>query len=299
MDSNDSSFNTTNERATVSGGLGNLGYFVNYGNKKSDGYLLSNYNYGNDYSGRLDYALPANGRISTSFKHSEIELGYPVVNDPNSKYYNPDYPIVLEDADVIRSFRLLSYPGGKSYKHKQASHLDFDYEQPIGKKILQTFKFWRDTGGEDSYSYQMNLTTKKLSQSFSGGPQRRERTFGGLLEYQLNLWARNQMTIGYSQRRMDVEQGPNGLPTPDIWRVQAAYVDDQLSLTPKLTLNLGSRFLWVREYSLYYIAPGETVSSRHLIHSAFWLPKFTLGYRFTPVTEGYVSINRDYHLPNC
>jgi len=288
-----SSFNTWTTRGTISGGVSRLGYFVNFGNRSSDGFLRNNYYDGMDYSGRLDYALPKKGSVSASYKRSDLELGYPVVNSSASKYtssFDPDYPFVPDDADTIRMGRLISYPGGKSYKVKKATHLDLTYSQPIRNSEL-SFKFFKDYGSEDSYSYQ--LASGKLSQAFSGQGDRSESTFGVMADYQMNFWARHSLTLGYSQRRMEVAN------TPDIYRIQGGYIEDQYALTNKLTLNMGLRYMHVREYSYAYKAPGESTSTRHRIYTKLFLPKFTATYHFNPTTEVFVSVNRDYHFPGC
>jgi outer membrane receptor protein involved in Fe transport len=291
-DASYSSFNTWNTRGTITGGVGQLGYFINFGSRESDGFLRNNYWNGMDYNGRLDYSFPWKGSLTASFKRSDLEHGYPVVNDPNSKYsdYDPDYPIVPEDADTIRLGRLISYPGGKSYKVKKQTHADLNYEQPLGHSNLSV-KYWQDRGSEDFYSWQ--LSNKKLVQYFYGQGNAQEKTFGVMADYQMNFWAKHSLAIGYSQRRMEVHN------TPDIYRIQGGYVEDQFAVTNKLTLNMGLRYMHVREFSYAYKAPGESVSRRHLIYTKEFLPKFTATYRFNADTEVFASFNRDYHFPGC
>ncbi len=290
LESTYSSFDTYVERATCGGGIGNLGYFLNAGYKTSDGYLRNNSWEGEDYSGRIDYSLPTNGTLALSYKMSRLELEYPVVNDPALASYDSSYPTVRQDADTIRRFRLISYPGGKSYKKKKADHLDFSFDQPLGDTKL-SLRLFQDTGEEDSYSYQRSGT--RLVQTFSGNKDRQEKTVGGMLDYEMNLWDNNSLTVGYSQRRMEVAS------KPDIWRIQAGYFEDLLAITPKLSLNLGLRYLNVRNYTYEYKDYGGSVSYRHLLHEDLWLPKATLSYRFNPETEAYVSANKDYHMPGC
>jgi outer membrane cobalamin receptor len=292
-DSSYSSFNTVTTRGTISGGVGDLGYFINFGTRNSDGFLRNNYYDGMDYSGRLNYALPNKGRLSASFKRSDLEHGYPVVNNPNSKYtksYDSNYPLVKDDADTLRMGRLVSYPGGRSFKVRKAAHLDIGYDQPIGNTNL-SLKLFGDRGSEDSYSYQLSGT--KLSQTFSGQNDRKESVWGALLDYQINLWARNTLSVGLSHRRMGV------VNNDDSFRISGAYIEDQYSVTRKLTLNLGIRFMAVREYSYAYKGPGDTASYRHRVFTKLVLPKFTATYHFDSATEAFFSVNQDYHLPGC
>jgi outer membrane receptor protein involved in Fe transport len=307
VDASYSSFNTLNTRGTMSGGAGHLGYLINFGNRKSDGFLRNNYWDGMDYSGRLDYSLPWKGLVSASFKRSELDQGYPVVNDPSVSLtgyvytYDPDAPLVQKDADSLRMGRLLSYPGGKSYKIKKKAQFDLSYDQPLGNSNL-SLKYFQDRGSEDSYSYQLSSPISKTApiQTYQGSKlgaafagDRKEKTFGVMLDYQMNFWARHSLSIGYSQRRMEVHN------TPDIYRIQGGYIEDQYALTNKLTLNMGLRYMHVREFSYAYKDPGTTLSYRHKIYTKEWLPKFTATYQFNPETEVFASVNRDYHLPGC
>jgi outer membrane receptor protein involved in Fe transport len=295
VDTSYSSYNTLTTRGTISGGAGDLGYFINFGSRSSDGFLRNNYYDGMDYSGRLDYSLPAKGSLSASFKRSDLEHGYPIVNSANSKYtkdYDPEYPVVADDADTLRGGRLISYPGGKSFKIKKAGKFDFGYNQPIGNTVV-SFKYWYDKGSEDSYSYQLSGT--KLAQTFSGQDARKERTFGVMFDYQLNLWKRHAITVGYSQRRMQY------FTTPDAYRISGAYIDDQYAVTGKLILNMGLRNMFVREYSEAYYDPGTptTATYRHKIFTRLMLPKFTATYQLNPQTEVFATVSRDYHMPGC
>jgi outer membrane receptor protein involved in Fe transport len=279
----------------IRGGAGSLGYLINFGNSKSDGFLRNNYYDGMNYSGRLDYALPGKGSLSASFKRSEIEHGYPVVNDPKSKYsdYDPDYPLVLEEADTIRLGRNISYPGAlPSFKVRKAAHFDLNYDQPLGHSNL-SIKLYQSRGSEDTHSFELNAKKKKLEDVFAGQGSRQEKTRGVMFDYQMNLWAKHSITIGYSHRRMEVAA------TPDIYRIHAGYIEDQYALTNKLTLNMGLRYVKLREYSYAYKGPGDTFSYRHVNHTNEWLPKFTATYRFNKNTEAFTSVSRDYHVPGC
>jgi outer membrane cobalamin receptor len=288
-----SSFNAVTARGAISGGIGNLGYLINFGNRSSDGFLRNNYYDGMDYSGRLSYALPKKGSLSVSFRRSDLEHGYPVVNNPNSKYttnYDSNYPLVNDDADTLRLSRLISYPGGKSFKVRKATHFDIGYDQPIGNTNL-SLKLFGDRGSEDSYSYQLSGTT--LAQAFSGQLARQEKVWGTQLDYQMPLWSRNVLSVGLSHRRMGVANNA------DSFRISGTYIEDQYSVTPKLTLSMGLRFIAVREFSYAFKGPQDTVSYRHKIFTRLVLPKYTATYHFDSATEAFFSVNQDFHMPGC
>jgi hypothetical protein len=320
-DTSYSSFNTLTTRGTINGGVGDLGYLINFGSRSSDGFLRNNYWNGLDYSGRLDYSLPGQGSLSSSFKRSDLEYGYPTVNTPTSKFnqymgqpYDPNYPIVNDDGDTLRIGRLISYPGGNSYKKRKETHFDTGYTQPLGNTKL-SLKYFADWGSEDSYSYQLisplgttiDSKTKKpviqldsktklpFTQTFSGQAPRQEKVWGAMLDYQLNIFAKHAISVGLSHRRMGV------MDNVDSFRISGAYIEDQYAVTRKLILNLGVRLMAVREYGYAYADPNVSSSAtyRHKVFTRLVLPKFTASYRFNPVTEVFFSVNKDYHLPGC
>ncbi|MDY6856170.1 MAG: TonB-dependent receptor plug domain-containing protein [Thermodesulfobacteriota bacterium] len=284
-------FETYLERIAVDGGTGDLTYFGNFGYKESEGYLRNNDWRGRDYSARLSYSFPFQGNVTLSYKASELDLGYPVVNDPNRADYDSDYPKVYEDADSLRKYRNLSYPGGNSEKNKETNHLDLIFEQPIGDGTF-TFQLFQTRGEEDSWSYEMN-SDGDLVQKYSGGEDREEQQQGGRLQYHFDLWKDNSLTIGYDHRRMEVAS------TKDIYRIQAGYFEDIWAITHNLSLSLGLRYIHVREYSYPFADASSTEKYRHLIYTKELLPKSTLHYRVSPETEFYISANRDYRVPGC
>lgn len=290
LQSDYSSYDTLAERITIDGGVGDLEYFFNYGYRESDGYLRNNDSRGNDYSGRLTYLFPFQGNLTLSYKGSDLDMGYPVVNDPIRPDYDHNYPTVREYTDTLRKYRTISYPGGKSCREKHTDHYDIIFEQPIKDTSLKLHLF-QTRGADDSWSYE--LSGNKLVQKFHGGDERDETTKGAILQYRLNLWENNSLTLGYDQRRMEIKK------SGDNYRIQAGYFDNIWAITPKLGLNLGLRYSHLRELSWPYADPGTTEKYRHKKKYGVWLPKSTLSYKFRPQTEAYLSINRDYHVPGC
>ena len=288
-----SKFQTFTTRIALDGGIKDFGYFFNYGYKRSDGYLLNNNYNGYDYSARVSYLFPFKGYLNLGVKYSRINVGYAVVNDPDSTYtdiYYPGYPIVPEDADTIRRYRVISFPGGDNYKDKKAQHLDLSFEQPFDKSILK-FQLFQTSGGENSYYY--TVSGGELKQLFSGGDDRKERQIGGRLQWELDYWKNHSILTGYDQRRMEAKS------TPDVWRMQALYAEDTWAVTGNFTAFLGMRYTYVREKTYSYADLGSTEKYRHLIYTRLFLPKSTFTYRFTEDTQVYVSVNRDYHVPGC
>jgi outer membrane receptor protein involved in Fe transport len=254
----------------------------------------------------LVYDFSFNGNLTLSAKGSDLNLGYAVVNDPDSALgdYDPDYPVVPEDSDTIRRYRSVSFPGGDNYKEKQALHLDMIYEQVLDAGTFRIQGF-RTTGDEDSYYYTAVKNSAYdpdvdppeaeyvLAQKFSGDEDREELHYGGRFQYKFEAWEDHAPLIGYDQRRMETGS------MDDVWRMHAGYLEDTWSLSEKISLFLGLRYAHVREMTYSYADPGTSTKYRHKLHTKLWLPKSTLTCRVTPDTEVFVSVNKDYHVPGC
>ena len=246
-----SRYNTFTARSTIDGGVGDLTYFLNAGYKESDGYLRNNDYDGYDYSARLTYTFPFDGRLTVAAKGSYLDLGYAVVNDPDAQLtddYDSDYPIVPEDADTIRRYRSISYPGGDNYKEKKAIHKDIGFEQPLPRSMVK-LQLYETRGEKDSYYYSPAKDKEGvlyLKQGFSGDDARKEKQVGGRLQYRMDFWDNNSLIVGYDQRRMDVKS------TPDVWRMEAGYFEDTWQITPKISTLLGLRYANIREKTYAY-----------------------------------------------
>ncbi len=300
------SYESFNGRMSVDGGVGNFNYFLNFGHKESDGYLRNNYYEGNDYSARFSYDFPFDGRLTLSAKGSDIDMGFAEVNDPDSLIadYDSSYPIVPEDSDTVRRYRYTSFPGGDNYKVKESLHLDLIYDQTFSTGTLR-FQFFRTNGDEDAYYYRASKNSDydpdvdppemeyTLSQYFSGGDAREELHYGGRLQYKVEGLLKHAPVIGYDQRRMETGS------MDDVWRMHAGYVEDTWKLTDRLSLFLGLRYGYVREFTYAYKDPGTTTAYRHKLHTELWLPKSTLTYQISRNTEVFISANKDYHVPGC
>ena len=314
-----SRFNSFVGRVAVDGGVGDLGYFLNYGYKESDGYLLNNNYQGYDYSTRVNYTFPFEGLLTLGLKGSQLDHGFAVVNDPDctlkvypndpagtllvKDLYDPDYPIVRQDSDTVRRYRYTSFPGGDNNKDKSARHMDLAFEQPV-KDVRLKFQLYKSTGQEDAIYYRavrgdgngdgvVEPGELKLASYFSGGEGRKEAQKGGRFQMIIDQWEDHNLVLGYDQRRMEVEN------KPDVWRMNAVYTEDTWNFAQKWTSFLGIRYAHIREWTYEYKESASASSERHLLKTVEWLPKSTLTYRYTPDTELFVSVNRDYHVPGC
>ena len=285
------------ERIIVDGGVGELGYYLNFGHKSADGYLRNNNWRGNDYSARLTYLFPFKGFLTLSYKGNDFEREIPVVNQPGRPDYDPGYPTVPEDADTLRYLSAVSYPGGNSYKEKSTEHLDFSFEQPIKETTLKLHLY--STESEENVWYFTNSwflplnNNGNLVQVHWGGEDQIEKHVGGGIEWALNPLENSSLDIGYNYKKTGTEE------MPKIFEIHAGYFEGLWMLSPKWTLKTGLRASYCRQHTYPWVTKDPAISHRHLYHDLFWLPKFALTYNLRPETSVYVSVNREYHIPGC
>jgi outer membrane receptor protein involved in Fe transport len=301
-------FESYESRLVVDGGAGPLTYFLAGGIKGSEGYYRNNEYDDYDFSMRTNCLIPGGGSVTLAWKRSEYEAEYPVVNSPvwpegvefpNSPDYDSDYPKVPADAEVIRKFRGMAYPGGDSYEERQIDYYDLIWEQPVYKGTVKAH-LYRTDSEEDYFEYQItggipyvagpvppDLTGSPLGlrQTKEGGRALEETTYGSILQYQVPLWEKNSLTVGWDYRKMETET------SPDLVRIHAGYFEDIWEITNKLTLTAGLRYVHLREL--------DQRVPRQLTNSDLWLPKTTVEYSITPNTSVYLSANRDYRIPGC
>lgn len=278
------------DRIIIDGGVGELGYFLNYGHKSAEGYLKNNQWRSNDYSVRVTYLFPFRGFLTLAYKRAALDREIPVVNQPGRSDYDPDYPTVKEDADTLK-FVSVSYPGGDSYKEKSADHFDLSLEQPLRDTTLKLYLY--STEGEEDSWYVTLDDDGNPAQNYRGGDGYIEKHVGGGVEWALNPLENNSLDIGYNYKKTGAEEMPR------IFEIHAGYFEDLWVLNPKWTLKTGLRISHCRQHTYPFSFDPDVPKYRHLYHDLFWLPKFALTYNIRHETSMYMSINRDYHVPGC
>lgn len=282
--------------ATISGGAGDLGYFLSYGKKHSDGFLRMNEWNSESYSARFTYEFQSRGLITFSYKGSDFTRENPVVNEPTRADYDPRYPTVIAGADTLKmvAVSVPPDPGQRNYKDKSADHYDLAFEQPIKESLLK-LHIYRTQGEENNWYVAENSSGVK-TQQFRGGDGYIEKHIGGGAEWNTSLFENNSLDVGYSYKRTGAEE------MPKIFEIHAGYFEDLWAFDPKWTLKTGLRVSRIDQRTYPYVLstdPPGTPKYRHYSRDLFWLPKFTLTYKLRPETSVYVSINRDYHVPGC
>ena len=279
---------SSSTRITADGGKGPLTYFLNFGYQSDEGYLKNNRSRGRDYSWTVTYQFPFEGVLRLSQKVSELDRQNFVVNWPGVVGYDPDYPLVPEDADTFRNRGIsYDYPGSRIYKERRTTHHDVSFDQPIMGTNLHLYFY--NTLNEDDDFY----VTAKGVQQFWGGRLQDEKHVGGGAKWTLEPFKDNSLTLGYNYKETEARE------MPDIFQVHAGYVEDFWRINEKWETKAGLRVSKVRQAPYPYQLPGEEGRSRHPFDEWLVLPKFALTYNIRPETSVYASVAKDYDLPGC
>lgn len=312
-------FRSLTANMATRGGIGSLGYSFSGGLDLSEGYLRNEYGEGYDLSGNLDYPLSfVKGHVSLSLKHHSTEMGYPVINDPGRDDYDPDYPIVFEEGDLIRKWNDNVYPGGTSYRNKTMNFIDLVYKQPVSRALI-TLNLFGNMGHDTTYEYLYSLVA--VVDSLTGDTTivpvlgqsaavSNEYTYGVSCRVKVSNIDLHTFTFGADYRNLGtfpIEEGTimgihieESEAIPDWYRLVGIFGEDQFKATSAINLTFGLRWSYLDEWTMpTYENPTTGDSGRvHFYYNAL-LPKFSASYSFPDSTIIYSSVNRDWHVPNC
>lgn len=105
--------------AVVSGSAGaSVDYHVSGGQQETDGYLRNNFQNTASFNSRVNLSLPRGGGLALGLRHSQVEYGMPVVNDPHdpdpavAALYAPDFPVFTRGSDQFRHLNWPQLPAG-------------------------------------------------------------------------------------------------------------------------------------------------------------------------------------------
>lgn len=297
-------FDTYGGNIGISGGIGELGYFFSGEKSSSDGFLRNESFDGYNLNSKIVMGIPLlRGKFSFGYKKKLSITGFPIINDPSRADYNDNYPALLEDVDNFRYSVAMSYPGGKSYFHKTMEYLTASYDQSIGRGSL-LINFFGNRGRDTTASYVYK--SGKLTQTWA---TENEYTLSGGLRYSLNWKENHHFTAGYDYRNLGIfpneENKELGIAykvdRPNWYSTTGVYMENVWNFANGMNVTTGLRWGYLDEWTPEsYRDPltGDTLGRVHIYYKA-WLPKFTFGYNFSDKTTAFVSVNRDWHYPNC
>ncbi len=297
-------YNTWNANAWVSGSVNRyVDFNFSGGEQETDGYLRNNSQDTRSFNGHVDIHLPSQANLSLGLKHTKVEYGMPVVNDPNDSnaaiaaLYDPDYPIFTRGSDQLRHLNWPQLPGRNTPKwEKKTNYLDAIFTMPAGPGTVKIHGFMTDGHRRTS------LYAK--SGSFRENVLSKDRTQGVIAEYSdMDLFDTHSLTMGIEYQELG---NPSDIKV--IYRVKSAYIQDVITLGKKWTIIPGVRYYHLDKATFYswmemgYDAqppgwPFAYENSGKTETDAGFFPSLKVDYKITQDTTLYAAASKSYRLP--
>ena len=281
-------YGTYNGSVSINGGLYNLiGYHFSAGKGETDGYLRNNYQETYNLNGHLTFFLPHEATFNLGVKYSDVDYGFPVINDPGRPDYDPDYPDFIPGADQLRHLPPTGQlPQNNPHWEKHTTYLDGILHLPLGPGNIKLHGFW--TEGRRWISMWRGKSFRK---DFFVD----DRTKGIICEYQdikFDFLSRHNLTLGFEYQEL-------GWPdkNPRIYLVKSAYLQDIIHLGDVWTLTPGVRYYKI-DMDTYYsqFGAGWPTGGKKQDESGIY-PSLKLDFQATPNTALYAAVSRSYRLP--
>jgi iron complex outermembrane receptor protein len=297
-------YNTYNLAASIDGSANKyMNFHFSGANQESDGYLRNNFQKTKSLNGHLDIHLPNQAALELSVKHSDVEYGMPVINDPNdtnpevAARYDSDYPVFTRNKDQLRHLNWPQLPGADTPEwEKHTTYLDAIFRVPAGPGTIKVHGFMTD-GRRWTSLY-------NKSGAFSRDEFMDDRTQGMILEYgDVSLLDNHVFTFGLEYQELGQPSG-----TRTIYRVKSGYAQDVITLGDRWSLTPGIRYYQVDKATYYswmemgYSAmppgwPFSVANSGKTETDSGFFPSLKLDYKATPDTTLYAAASRSYRLP--
>lgn len=294
------SFDTRFGAVSLNGGAGKfIGYNISASEGETDGYLRNNYQKSKSINGHLSFYLPKDMMLSFGVKHSNVEYGYPVLNDPSRADWDPSYPTFKGTADQLRHIPpTAQLPGGATpYWNRDTTYLDLIFTAPVfgGEFKLHGFS----TEGKRWNHYYRGET---FNQDFSD-----DLTRGVIAQMSdLKIGDHHSLTFGAEYQELGMPNQENqtiGWPRIEnaVYRVTSFYIQDVMRYG-RWTVTPGVRYYNV-EMDTYYawFEQGKDkadwpVEGKKQSEDDFY-PSLKIDYQASPDTALYAAVSRSYRLP--
>ena len=280
------SFTTTTESLSIEGGAFNfVGYDFSVNNGHTNGYLRNNYQDSLALNGHLSFFMPLDAVLELSVKYSDVDYGFPVVNDPSRSDYDPSSPIFLSDSDQLRHLNWPQYAEGDPHWVKHTTYLDAIFHMPLGPGTLNIHGY--ETSGRrwSSLYTKMGVMESDLFVD--------DVTDGFIVEYKdIDLFDFNKVTVGYEYQHLGV---PSDMP--DLFKVNSAYFQDVITIGDRWRITPGVRYYHV-DMETYYSQYGKgwPVAGNSETDDGFY-PSLKADFQATDETALYAAVSRSYRLP--
>ncbi|MBW2069138.1 MAG: TonB-dependent receptor [Deltaproteobacteria bacterium] len=281
-------YDTYNGSVSINGGLYDLiGYHFSASKAETDGYLRNNYQDSYNLNGHLTFFLPHEATLSFGVKYSDIDYGFPVINDPSRPDYDPDYPVFLPNADQLRHLPPIGQlPQNDPHWEKHTTYLDGILELPLGPGDIKLHGFWTEGRRWISMWQRRQGRDVFVEDQFVD-----DRTKGIICEYGNINFANHNLTVGFEYQEL-------GWPdkNPIIYLVKSAYLQDVIRWK-RWTIIPGVRY-YKLDMDTYYsqFGAGWPIPGKEEDDSGIY-PSFRVNFQATPKTALYAAVSRSYRLP--
>jgi iron complex outermembrane receptor protein len=279
-------FDTYNLSASVNGGVANtVSYNFSASKQETDGYLRNNFQKTDSINGHLTFFLPNDATFTLGAKYSDVNYGFPVINDPSRADYDPDYPKYFADRDQLRHIDWPQYAENNPHWDKHTTYLDGMLQFPLGPGTIKVHGYF--TGGRRWTSTYTAMGT--FEKDFFVD----DETKGIIAEYRdIDLFDNHRVTVGTEYQEL-------GWPdeNPIIYKVKSAYIQDVITLGDRWTVTPGVRYYHV-DMDTYYsqFGAGWPTDGKDQDEDGFY-PSLKVDFQATPDTALYAAVSRSYRLP--
>ena len=294
------SFDTKYGMASIKGGVANfLGYNFSFSDNETDGYLRNNYQKNISINGHLSFYLPKDMMLTFGVKHSNVEYGFPVLNDPSRPDWNPDYPTFKGTADQLRHVPPTTQLPGPPvpYWTRDVTYQDLIFTAPVlgGEFKLHGFstegKRWAHyySGANYINNFSSDLTRGVIAQMSD-----------------LKVGDYNSLTFGADYQELGTPSDENstiGWPKMDdaTYRVYSLYIQDvitygRFTVTPGVRyyhIDMGTYYAWFESGGTQ---PAWPTGGKDQDDSGFY-PSLKVDFQATETTALYAAVSRSLRLP--
>jgi iron complex outermembrane recepter protein len=255
-------YNTHDSSLTATGGGGAMDYVLSVKKYETDGHLKNHAYDQSTMSSRLAWLLPNDGHFSLMGTYSEIYREIPSENDPNGNFYDKDYPVVLRD-DVSGRWR---DPAGNARRTKKPHTLMANWRQPSELGIWSIGLYHT----HDNQKYENDAWDEPTMLTSWN-------SFGGNIQNEVLLADDHLVTFGFDTAVL------RSRSSTDIVRTYAGFIQDEWSVTRRLTLRPGLRYekldiWWSNLRGGDYVIPGIEKDYAEKNYSGY-MPKFFATYQ--------------------
>ena len=293
------SYNTYFGQGSVDGGIANIvGYRFSMSRQSTDGYLRNNFQWNNNYAGGLQFFLPFEANLWLGARYSKVNYGFPVLNDPNRRDWDPSYPTFRDTADALRHLPSAAQIAGQpiSQWNKNTYYLDAILTAPVGPGTAKVHAYTTN-GRRDIHMYQV-----QSGKTIFNNVQTRDVTKGILAEYKDIALLERQIFKNYFTLGFDYQNLGQPPEDPIIYLVKSVYFQDVTKLWDRVTFTAGARYYNI-EMDTYYSwfeqgkAVAATPAAGKSQRETGWFPSFKLDVQATRTTALYAAVSRAMRLP--